>query len=202
MSNLVFPVLPGISVDIKRRPEWKTNIKEALNGQETSTAQRAWPRWRYTLSFEVLRSDHGFAERQKLQAFFNKHRGSFESFLFVDDEDNAVVEQSFGTGDGVATMFQLARPIDDWLEPVWAVAGSPAPVIKKNNVVQTPISDYSIGSTGQVQFTLPPAAGHILKWTGSYYMRCRFSEDTLELERFLNGLWKSAKVEIISKVFG
>lgn len=201
MSNLVFPNLPGINIAVTRRPEWMTEVKEALNGQETAIAQRAWPRWHYTLQFEVLRSMQGQTERQQLEAFFNKHRGRADDFLFVDIEDSAVVDQAFGTGNGSATLFQLARPIGDWLEPVWAPFTSPAPVIKINGATQTVTTHYTIGTRGQVQFTTAPANGALLTWTGSYYMRVRFADDALELERFLQGLWKSAKVELISKVF-
>lgn len=199
MSNDVYPALPGIKPTVKRVPEWRTRITEAVNGQETRVAQRAWPRWRYTLSYEVLRSDAAAAERAQLMAFFNKHRGAFESFLYADEEDNAVTNQQFGTTDGSATLFQLVRPIDTWLEPVWAPAAGA--VIKRAGNTLVLNTDYTIGSTGLVTLTAAGAAGQALAWTGSYYMRVRFGKDSVDFERFLQGLWQAGSIELLSEVF-
>jgi len=160
--------------------------------------RRQFPRWRYTLSYEVLSSTAALPERAQLMAFFNRHRGMGESFLFVDEEDNAVVDQAFGTTDGVTTIFQLVRMIDDWVEPVWAVTGTP--VIKRAGATLTAGTDYTIGSMGQLVLTAAGVSGNALTWTGSYAMRVRFGRDDLEFERFLQGLWQVGSVELLSKV--
>lgn len=193
----IFPTLPGLDIAIHRQPEWQTSIKEAWSGVETTIAQRPWPRWRYTLSFEVLRDSAG--EVAALAGFYNAQRGSFSTFLFKDPDYNAVTDQQFGTGDGSSTLFQLCRPINTWLEPVWAV--SAIPVVKKDGVAQALHTDFVIGTTGQVQFTVPPAAGAKLSWTGNYLIPVRFADDKLDFERMLSGFWKVGKVELISKVY-
>lgn len=196
MSNLVLPQYDGLSPVIKRRPVWDTRIDEAWNGQETAVSRRAWPRWRYTVSYDVLRAE--FGELEALLGFYNAHRGRGDDFLVVDPDYNAVSNQAFGIGDGVTTTFQLVRALDGWLEPVWApIAAGIA--IKKNGVTQG--SGYTLGSYGAVQFSTAPAVGVSLSWSGSYHMRCRFERDDQEFERFLQGLSKTGSVDLISKVF-
>jgi hypothetical protein len=43
-------------------------------------------------------------------------------------------------------------------------------------------------------------AGSALTWTGSYYYRCRFLQDTLEFNEFMNSLWEAKKVEFIGSL--
>lgn len=199
MSNDVYPALPGLKPLVRRRPEWKTSLKEALNGQETGIARRNWPRWIYTLSYEVLRSEAALPERAQLMAFFNSHRGAFDDFLYQDEEDHAVTDQLFGTTDGSATAFQLMRALDDWLEPVWAPAAGA--VIKRAGSTLSAGSDYTLGATGQIVLAAPGSAGQALTWTGGYYMRVRFMRDALDFERFLHGLWQVGTVELYSRVY-
>lgn len=198
MSNLIYPSFPGLKPNVIRRPEWKSDIIEAWSGEETVVGRRQFPRWVYTLSYEMLRSSAALAERAQLMAFFNRHRGSGESFLFVDEEDNAVVDQAIGTTDGVTTTYQLTRTIYDWTEPVWAVTGTP--VVKRAGVTLTAGTDYTIGSMGQLVLAVAGVSGNALTWTGSYAMRVRFARDDLEFERFLQGLWQVGSVSLISKV--
>jgi hypothetical protein len=50
--------------------------------------------------------------------------------------------------------------------------------IKKAGVVQTNPANYSISATGLVTFTSRPGAA-ALTWTGTYYWRVRFDQDTV-----------------------
>lgn len=198
MSDLIYPSLPGLKPTVRRRPEWKSDIIEAWSGEETVIGRRQFPRWVYTLSYEVLHSNAALPERAQLMGFFNRHRGSGESFLFVDEEDNAVTDQAFGMTDGVTTTYQLTRTLYDWAEPVWAVTGTP--VIKRDGVTLTAGVDYTLGSLGQIVLSAAGSGGQVLTWTGSYAMRVRFARDDLEFERFLQGLWQVGSVGLISKV--
>jgi uncharacterized protein (TIGR02217 family) len=199
MSTLVYPSLPGLKPTMRRRPEWKSEIIEAWSGEETVIGRRQYPRWRYTLSYEVLSSTAALPERAQLMAFFNRHYGPGESFLLVDEEDNAVTDQTFGVTDGVTTTYQLVRTIYDWVEPVWAPTGTP--VIKRAGVTLTAGVDYTIGSMGQIVLAAAGSADQALTWTGSYAMRVRFVRDELDFERFLQGLWQVGSVEMLSKVY-
>jgi hypothetical protein len=60
----------------------------------------------------VLRSDSSLSARtqewQKLVGFHARMRGSLDTFLFTDDEDNSVTDHGFAVGDGSTAAFQIA----------------------------------------------------------------------------------------------
>ena len=60
-------------------------------------------------------------------------------------------------------------------------------------------TDYSYTVHGGV-FTLAtaPAAGSTLRWSGSYYWRCRFAADQLDFEKFLDKIWQASQVDLIT----
>lgn len=191
MSTLIFPDLPGISWNVIKTPQWKTDAKKSVSGKEVRTALYSYPDWKFSMSYEVLRAG---AERelQKLMGFFNARKGSFDSFLFNDPTDNAVTTQVFGYGNGAQTKFQLARQIDeiDSIEPIFATNGTPRVFING-----TETSAWTLAG-GLVTFSAPPAANAVLTWTGGYYFRVRFSEDFADFDNFMYQLWQLKKLSL------
>jgi len=192
MSDAVFPVLPGLKWNIKRASIWKTLKQESVSGKEMSLALMTYPNRRYSLAYEVLRAG-AEAELQTLEGFFNLRQGSHDSFLYSDPDDNAVTDQSFGTGNGSTVSFPLARTRGSFSEPVQSVSGTPT--IKVAGVTKTPGTDYAISTLGVVVFTVAPANGAPLTWTGSYYWRCKFLQDMAEFDQFLKDLWQLQRIE-------
>lgn len=192
MSDAVFPSLPGLKWNIKRANLWKTLKQESVSGKEMSVALMTYPNRRYSLAYEVLRAG-AEAELQTLEGFFNARQGSHDTFLYSDPDDNAVTDQSFGTGDGSTTVFYLARTRGGFTEPVQALNG--APTIKVAGATKAAPADYSISATGVVTFTSAPANGAALTWTGSYYWRCKFLQDMAEFDQFLQDLWQLQRLE-------
>lgn len=196
MSNAIFPSLPGLLPSVVRIPTWKTLVRSAASGCELRSTLMGTPRWRYVLSFEFLREGRGNAELQQLVGLFNSCRGAWGTFLYLDPQDNAVSGAQFGVGDGVTSEFQLARPYGGFVEPIAALNGAPS--IYKGGVLQATPGNYSVTPAGKVSFVVPPAPGVALTWTGSFYWRCRFLQDEMEHEKFLEGLFKANKVEFIT----
>lgn len=196
MSNAVFPVLAGLEWDRVRAPVFKTLKQESLSGREARAALWPYPKWRYSLSYEILRSETGYAELQSLMGFFLARQGSFDSFLFSDWEDYTVTLQAIGTGNGSATQWQLARTYGGFTDLIYDIKASPVPKIYVNEVLQT--TGYSIGSTGVLTFTSPPTNGHAITATFDYYWRCHFIEDEMEFEAFMYKLWTAKTVEFIT----
>lgn len=192
MSDAVFPTLPGLKWNVKRTPIWKTLSEEAVSGKEASVALMTYPLRRYTLSYELLRAG-ALAELEQLEGFFNARRGRHDTWLYHDPDDNAVTDQSFGTGNGTQTVFYLARTRGGFTEPVQALNG--APTIKVAGATKATPADYSISATGAVTFTSPPANGAALTWTGSYYWRCKFLQDIAEFDQFMKNLWQLGRIE-------
>lgn len=194
MSSQIYPTLPGMEMDMTRRPVWKTSIKESVSGLEVRASYMAYPAWEYTLQYDFLRSAVAFSELQTLVGFFNQMRGAFDDFLWSVPEDNAVTNYQFGLGDGATVSFQLTKAFGGFVEPVYNVNGTP--VIKKSGVTQSTPADYTISSTGLVSFTSPPAVSAPLTWTGSFYQRMRFAKDQADFERFMHQLWALKRVEL------
>jgi uncharacterized protein (TIGR02217 family) len=193
MSNAVFPDLPGLKWSTTKTPLWKTRVQQSVSGKELRTALMSFPLWRYSLAYEVLRAEAAYQELQTLIGFFNARRGSWDDFLYRDPDDNAVTAQQFGVGDGATKDFQLTRPFGGFVEPVQNVNGTPS--IYKGGLLQATPVDYSLSATGLVSFVAAPANGVALSWTGGYYQRCRFEQDTAEFTQFLKDLWEARRIE-------
>lgn len=192
MSNAIFPSLPGLSWSVVKSPQWSTRSQKAISGRELRAAFYSSPLWTFKLSYEVLRAG---AERelQQIVGFFNARQGMFDSFLYVDPTDNAVVAAPFGVGDGITTAFRLTRAIGAFSEPVAAVQNGAS--IRVNGQVTGCTVDLM---SATVNFAVPPAAGSALTWTGAFYYRVRFLHDSVDFDNFMKDLWQAKKVEFIS----
>ena len=187
MSNALLPTLKGMSFPVEKTPIWRTKTQSHVSGKETRLNLWSYPLWQWALRFEVLRSDAANLELQALVGFFNARQGSFDSFLFNDPDDNSVVAQAFGVGDGTTRAFQLNRTFGGWNEPVTAVN-----VISQVTVNGTPTTAYTLNAfTGVLTFTTAPAASAVLAWTGTYYWRVRFMDDQTTVSKFMTSLWEN-----------
>jgi uncharacterized protein (TIGR02217 family) len=203
MSDAVFPTLAGLAWGVIKQPQYKTTIQKAVSGRELRLAFMLYPMYTFKLQYNVLRDDRSTNntsapkdELKKLLKFFLARRGSFDSFLFTDPTDCAVTQQVFGAGNGVDKTFQLVRAYgvlgDGFVEPVENLNG--AAQIYVNGVLQE--SGYNISSTGAVTFTVAPALGVSLTWTGQYYFRVRFEMDSAEFNNFMYDLWELKKCDL------
>lgn len=196
MSNSVYPVLPGLRINVRRVVSMPPVLKRTTpSRREYRAVDSSLIKYRFVLSYEVLRAG-AEAELQNIEAFFKVRRGSFDNFLFTVPDDAAVTNQLFGIGNGSTTSYQLTRSLGGYSELVYDLNGTPQ--IFRNGVLQATPANYSISATGLVTFTSAPASGHNLNWTGAYYWRCRFERDELEFERFLHQLYELRTVELIT----
>jgi len=61
-------------------------------------------------------------------------------------------------------------------------------------------ADYTVSASGVVTFTSPPAAGEPLLWNGEYYYRCRFADDQLDFNKFMQQLWTLKTCSLIGSL--
>jgi len=201
MSNALFPTPIGLGWAIGRTPNFSTILQEAASGFERRTALMSYPKYKFTLSYEFLRSDSANAELQNIQNFFLARQGALDNFLFDEPytPDDAVTDFQFGTGDGSTVAFQLTRALKTggFLEPVMNLnPASTVTNIKDNTAVVNP-ANYTVSSSGLITFSVAPTNGHTLTWTGAYYFRCRFKDDFADFENFMYQLWTLKKIELI-----
>lgn len=190
---------PGfIKYPVSRAPLQKTFHQESVSGKDNPLAMWSYPRWRWTMSFALMRSAAAFLELQYMATFFNSMNGSVGVFQYTDVHDNAVTAQDFGIGDGTTSNFQLTRtmasaiPGGGWTEPVLATTGTPIAYINGVPAAAT----FAAG--GQVTFASPPGVGTVLTWTGSYNWLCRFDDDTIGLSEFMSNFWSLSKLSFTS----
>lgn len=177
-----------------RAPIWSTTKKSSVSGRQFRTANYSFPRYKYTMSFSVLRQGGSFTELMQLVGLFNQCQGDFDTFLWTDPDDNSVTTQGFGVGDGSSRLFQLVRVWGGFVEPVYAT--NSAPLIYVAGTLKTAGADYTVSSTGLVTFTSAPTAGQAITWTGTYYRRCNFSQPSHDYNKFMAQLWDLKKLEI------
>lgn len=220
MSNIVFPVLPGVSIERSRNPIWDSIVQKTAAGRVLGLTSQTYPRWKYKLTFEFLRSG-AHQELEAIVGLFNRMRGRADTFLFFDEDDNATISQQIGVGDGATKSFQLLRGVGGFVEPIAEVqtiasltvggavmnaslAECPdeSPSLSLDFLSGTYMvweNDYAYAGGGRVVFNTAPAVGLPIVWSGTYYHRCRFDNDEISFDRFLWKLWKTKSVDFTTE---
>lgn len=203
MSGLLFPSLIGQTLDVVRSYRWKTGYQEALSGKQSTIQYAAYPLVHFELTFELLRDNVSPSDLRAIVGLHNQLAGRYDTFLFTDPDFNSVTAQAFGTSTGsTSTQYPLVASFEN--------SGGPGALELVQNLNGTPTlydngtaisgSHYTISSTGVVQFSTSPTSGHALTWTGSFYYRCRFDEDTIEWTKFMQQWWLAKKVAFTSVI--
>lgn len=216
MSNAVYPDIgggaggigPAKDASIHLAPIFDTVKQTATSGYEIRSDKYAFPLYNITVGYALLLDDDSLDSNaadpgdptdrwRRIYGFWLARQGAKDSFLLSVPWDKKVTDQLFGVGDGLTQAFQLVRTAGAgqvFDEPVSNV--NVLTNLKKNGVAQANPADYTISTTGLVTFTSAPAVGHTLTWTGTYYYRCRFTDDTQDFEQFQHNYWKLGQVKM------
>lgn len=197
MTLPVFPQLPGQGWPLTRSPMWQTGVQTTQSGRELRASYMSYPRYKWSATFEVLRTAASLTEFQQLLAFFNAAAGQFGQFVFNDPDDNTATAQAFGLGDGSTKQFQVTKSYGGYVEPVGFINSGQSIFI--NGTLQS-AATYTLNSpyNGWITFTTAPGSGLGLSWSGTYGYVCRFLADTYDFDRFMNLLYSVKKLEFIS----
>ena len=152
------------------RDRYRTIIQESENGRETRQSSQLYPTWSLSLVYSYLRdyvqtsdasgAPTGFTERTALMQFFGQCRGSFTSFLLQPSlltlvpADSSVQGQLLGVGDGTTTAFQMVQTVYGILDIVQNPQGTPTVYVGG-----VPTTAFTLGTTGIIVFSTPPALG-------------------------------------------
>lgn len=184
-----FPAFPGISWPEKKTLGGSSIRQVAITGKQTILPQMVDVRYSWDLPFEFFRSafygSGSFSELESFLGFYLTQVMAGTCFAYTDAEDNAVAAQGFGQGDGATTQFQLVRARGGFVEKVLLPSITGLTVA---GAAKTSPTDYTLGDKGIVTFTSAPASSAALAWTGTFAWLCRFSDDTVDAERFMVGL--------------
>ena len=183
----------------KRTPVWKSILQESVSGKQVAAALWTTPRWKWELQYDVIGTNtvngRNYTGYDALAGLFHQCRGQYLPFRFLDPEDCSITGQHIGTGDGSTVSFQMVRSLGGVAEPVKDVMVSPQPVVYVAGAV---VTGWTISADGVLTFTTAPAAGAAVTADFSFYWRCRFLSDELELENFADLYWSAGKVEFES----
>jgi len=204
MSAYVFPSnILGLGWDIVRTPVWNTIVQTSPSGKTASISNQVYPLLHFELTYDLLRDDLSTSDLKAIVGLFNAVQGRYDTFLFTDPDFNSVTLQNFGTGNGTAGPYQLTATYGNtggpyYSELVQNVNGTANVYV--SGVLQTLGTAYTLGSTGIVTFLSGhfPAAAAPITWTGSFYYRCRFDKDQLQLSKFMNQWWAAKQIAFTS----
>lgn len=152
--------------------EFKTDIKQMRNGQESRQAQWDAPLRPLNVIFRLLTP----ADKQQLEDAFLVCKGRAIGFRFRDPLNYRVAAMPFAIGTGAHQTAQLVR-----VSTFDASVGYPI-----TKPVQGSVSVFADGvlipssiqwSTGIAEFTAPDGA--VVTWTGEYDVPVRFDSDSL-----------------------
>ena len=156
-------------------PEFKTRIDELPTGRERRNADWAQARHRYTAPFQNIRR----VAYREIKRMHMACRGQLHAFRFRDVLDYQATAEPFGTGDGIKRVFQLCKfSVVDTIAYAREIYALPAaPVIAVGGVATTA---FTIDlNRGIVTFSVAPASGALLTWTGIFDIWVRFNQDYL-----------------------
>lgn len=157
-----------------------------------------YPRWNFELSYNYLEDSSGAESSLKtIMGFFLARRGSFESWLFKDPDDYLVTEGLCGIADGVTPEFPLCRELGEFREQVGQLDTANSLSVYVDGVLASP-SDYTVVMPNSIVFDTSPDAGAEIRASFQFYYACRFMEDELEFEKFMDKLWNLQSVEFRS----
>ncbi len=168
-------------------PRFSTQVVVTGSGHEQRNSQ-----W----SDALLHYDAGVGVRSEadlstLIAFFRARRGQAHAFRFSDPLDRtsappgatvAATDQVLGTGDGLATRFALVKRYGDDDDPQLRRITRPVPItvrVAVGGVVMA--SGWTLGTGGQIDFAVAPAAGAVVTAGFEFDVPVRFGEDRIDV---------------------
>jgi uncharacterized protein (TIGR02217 family) len=196
---MTFPVFPDVitAYENQKKPEYETSVFIAKSGRESRIGFRVFPRYTFKLPLVQMIEDRDEQMLTLMLGFFLQMRGQLNAFLYRDPNDNTVTNEPIGTGDGTTKAFQLVRDYGGFPEPVENLNG--VPLLTIDEVLQAD-TDYTVSAAGLVTFDTAPVADSVISWTGSYYYRCRFTEDSKDFVQMLSGWHEASDVEFVGSI--
>lgn len=162
-----------VEIGATRRDVEDIEIVTTDGGWEVRNARSSQSLREFDISFPTSKRDGSVY--MAVVAMFKAARGNLHSFRFRDWADYKLTNEVIGTGNGVATAFQIKQS--------WTVDGEThsrnitrpvSPLLVYKNGVQQ-LSGYSINyATGVLTFTGAPAIGVAVSVTGEFDVPVRF----------------------------
>lgn len=211
ISDYAYPIYPtlGVGFSVIKRPIWSTAQGVAGSGREIRLKFFPYPLWEWDLTYEYLPDEqaNGFtaSDLKTLMGFYLMTNGLLLPFLFTDPDDNIVVGQVQGVGDGATSIYTLFRTYGlapyTGTEPVGYVNTNSSFNVYRDGVLLDP-SRYtvitSVPGNQLLKLYDTPAPGVVITTDMSYYYYAKVPDDKMEFEKFMNLLWSLKKITLRS----
>jgi hypothetical protein len=187
-----FPTLAGQGWSVRKKPLFSTLVASHVSGREVRDALYQNPIWQFELTFDGLGSDAasypglGARSLQILMGLYLQCQGKYGTFLYTDPSDYVVANQVFAIGDGATTSFTFSRALGGFLEPVGWVTNAAQVLV--GGIPQG--SGWSLTAPNGLAFATAPATGALIGASFSYAFLCRFEDDAIDFEQFMQNLWR------------
>lgn len=184
---------PGFGFIIE--PEFDTDIKTRRNKRESRNGN--WEQVRHNVSAPMQNISRAMA--LDVKRLFLVCRGNLHTFYFRDPIDYEAVDEPFGVGDGVETVFQLSKRSTadgvDYDREIYLPVGA---VVEVNGGAA---ASHTIDPEfGTVTFSVAPADGAVLTWSGEFNLKVRFVADRLPLSvdnKSRSGFIMNASIDLL-----
>ncbi len=195
MSNEVFNFT--LDTPFEEEIQYLTVVSESEAGKE-----QRYQKWlRPKRTFRVTLRARNASQTDDIWRFYTRHKGSFDSFLFQNPNENPVTAETVGSGDGVGSVFYLGKKVDAATGDLIVVAGSEAVTRSVRGTGDyLSFTAYTIDNNlGQITTNSVLPSGDVLRAGYRFHYRVRFREDSLTREAFATELWNhgSELVEVI-----
>ena len=177
---------------------YQTLISESESGKEQRYQKWIKPR----RNFRIKLSARQPVETNQIWRFYTRHKGSFDSFLFENQNENPVTAETIGSGDGIKSSFYFGGSVDIGTGDCVIVPNSETLVRSIGGTGDyLPYSTYTLNDdNGRITTSPALPSGDVLKASRyEFYYRVRFKEDSLSREAFAADLWNIG-VELIEIV--
>jgi hypothetical protein len=200
-----FPALPGLAWSVHKRPSFSTRVASHVSGREVRLPFYAQTLYEFELTIEGMDSNAtypglGVNSLQALMGLYLQCQGQTGTFLYTDPTDNTqstFIAATPALGDGTNTVFILNRTlglgVNTQTEQVSWITGTP--VVHDNG---SPAGAFTVNPGNTITFTSAPTAGHAITATCTYAFNCRFLDDQVDFENFMNGLWMVSSLKFRS----
>jgi uncharacterized protein (TIGR02217 family) len=204
----IYPDVIGLSYVVVKRPIWSTGVSRAGSGRTVRVGYFSVNMWEFELKYDFLPDRQGGTTANDLKAvegFFllPAVSGGLGGFLFDDPDDDAATGQVIGVGDGSSTTWTIVRQFatGTGLEPVGYARTDKTLKVYLDSVAQSS-STYDVLQTvpmqQQLRFHTAPGAGKIITMDFWFYFYCKFQDDKLDFQKFMDKLWQQDKIVLES----
>ena len=191
--DVQFP--PDISYGAAGGPGYSTAVVATVSGHEKRNANWAEARGSWNVAHGLKRR----AQFDALIAFFRARRGRAHGFRFKDWTDFRAFAQTLGTGDGVATAFQLVKHYASGAAVETRTITRPVDGTVKvylDGVEQ--VSGWSVDTTtGVVTFTIAPLETVAVTADFEFDVPARFDTDRMDITIETYELARWAQIPIV-----